>query len=159
MGITDDPNNPCLKKIQPDGQQACYLVLSEEERAKGFVRPVRRTYRHVGPVGPKYPLRDLTAEEKDMWKDDPDPFVVFEEYPEELKAQGRTGRYWTQAQIDRVNKGGCGTDTSMGQAIAETYSRNPNFYGKTYCSFCRAHYPVGSDGEFIWIDDGTRVGT
>lgn len=25
-----------------------YLVLSEEERAKGFVRPVYRSYRHLG---------------------------------------------------------------------------------------------------------------
>ena len=29
-----------------DGQQRDYIVLSEEERAKGLVRPVRRTYRH-----------------------------------------------------------------------------------------------------------------
>jgi len=35
------------RTIGPDGQQAQYLVLSEEERARGFVRPVRRTYRHL----------------------------------------------------------------------------------------------------------------
>jgi hypothetical protein len=29
-----------------DGQQKGYVVLSDEERAKGFMRPVRRTYRH-----------------------------------------------------------------------------------------------------------------
>jgi hypothetical protein len=46
MGITTDRNSPCLNEIQENGQQACYLVLSEEERAKGFVRPVRETYRH-----------------------------------------------------------------------------------------------------------------
>lgn len=28
------------------GQQKGYVVLSEEERAKGFVRPVRRSYVH-----------------------------------------------------------------------------------------------------------------
>ncbi len=28
------------------GQQQGYVVLSEEERAKGFVRPVRQTYVH-----------------------------------------------------------------------------------------------------------------
>lgn len=27
--------------------QKAYVVLSEAERAKGFVRPVRRSYRHV----------------------------------------------------------------------------------------------------------------
>jgi hypothetical protein len=30
------------------GMQKGYVVLSEEERAKGFVRPVRRSYVHVG---------------------------------------------------------------------------------------------------------------
>lgn len=28
------------------GQQKAYVVLSDEERAKGFVRPVRRSYVH-----------------------------------------------------------------------------------------------------------------
>lgn len=32
--------------IEIDGQQKTYLVLSEEERAKGFVRPVRTKYVH-----------------------------------------------------------------------------------------------------------------
>ena len=38
-------------EIKPNGQQKGYVVLSAEERAKGFVRPVRRTYRHVASVG------------------------------------------------------------------------------------------------------------
>lgn len=46
MGLETDPNAPCLREIEPGGMQKCYLVLSEEERAKGFVRPVRQTYRH-----------------------------------------------------------------------------------------------------------------
>lgn len=29
------------------GQQEGYIVLAEEERAKGFVRPVRRSYTHL----------------------------------------------------------------------------------------------------------------
>jgi hypothetical protein len=29
------------------GQQEGYVVLAEEERAKGFVRPLRRSYRHT----------------------------------------------------------------------------------------------------------------
>lgn len=29
------------------GQQQDYVVLAEEERAKGFVRPVRRLYKHL----------------------------------------------------------------------------------------------------------------
>jgi hypothetical protein len=84
----------------PNGQQASYLVLSEEELAKGFVRPVRRTYIH----------------EK------------------------------------------CGASTTMGEKLAETYARQVDFYSGTFCCSCRAHFPVGADGEFVW-EDGTKVGT
>lgn len=35
------------RELLPSGQQKDYVVLSEEERRKGFVRPVRRTYRHL----------------------------------------------------------------------------------------------------------------
>ena len=46
MGLTTDRNDACLRDIEPSGMQKCYLVLSEEERAKGFVRPLRRSYIH-----------------------------------------------------------------------------------------------------------------
>jgi hypothetical protein len=82
------------------------VVLSEEERAKGFVRPVRDTYKHVG----------------------------------------------------RDGNSRCGWTTKMGRALAETYARDPTFYSGTFCSNCRTHYPVGEDGEFVWLD-GTKVGT
>lgn len=51
MGLTSDRNDPCLNEIGPDGQQACYLVLSDEERAKGYVRPVRTAYKHLNCGG------------------------------------------------------------------------------------------------------------
>ncbi len=34
------------RELRPNGQQKGYIVLSADERAKGFVRPVRRTYVH-----------------------------------------------------------------------------------------------------------------
>ena len=46
MGITTDRNDDGLNKIKPDGQQEKYLVLSDEEKAKGFIRPVRKSYIH-----------------------------------------------------------------------------------------------------------------
>jgi hypothetical protein len=104
MGLTTDRNSPCLKSIRPDGQQECYLVLSEEERAKGFVRPVRRTYRHAA----------------------------------------------------------CRGMTRMGQAIAETFARNPTFYSGTFCVDCGAHFNlIDADGKpaFHWIDDEQAVGS
>ena len=49
MSLTSDPKDPRLTHgadTRPTGQAEVYLVLSEEERAKGFVRPVRRSYVH-----------------------------------------------------------------------------------------------------------------
>lgn len=48
----------------------------------------------------------------------------------------------------------CGAATTMGQAIAETYAKNPKFYGSTYCVRCQMHRPVS---EFL--DDGSVVGS
>lgn len=52
----------------------------------------------------------------------------------------------------------CGNITTMNEEIAETYARDPSFYGYTYCCTCMMHRPVGEDGEFTWLD-GTKVGT
>ncbi len=50
-GITDDPADPRIQPYrgpeEPGPQNEVYLVLSEEERAKGFVRPVRTSYVHA----------------------------------------------------------------------------------------------------------------
>ena len=94
---TNDPNDPDLHTTRADGQHEAYLVLSDEERAKGYVRPVRRTYVHKA----------------------------------------------------------CGVATSMSMSIAQTYARDPKFYGATYCARCCQHLPVR---EFRW-DDGTEVGS
>lgn len=39
MSLTTAPFDPNLRKHGVDGQQLSYLILSDEERAKGFVRP------------------------------------------------------------------------------------------------------------------------
>lgn len=98
MSTTDDRNDPGLRKVGEDGMQEKYLVLSEYERAQGFVRPVRLTYTHLT----------------------------------------------------------CGRNTSMGQAIAETYARDPKFYGATYCATCRDHFPLVG---FVWAGTEIKVGT
>ena len=82
-------------------QHGAYLVLSDEERAKGFVRPVRRSYIHLV----------------------------------------------------------CGGLTTMSQDLAETYARQPDFYGATYCVGCRGHFAVGPEGEFVWDGSDDKVGT
>jgi len=101
--LTDgSPVTPDHREIIPTtGQQKGYVVLSADERAKGFVRPVRRSYVH-----------------------------------------------------DK-----CGSVTTMGQALAETYARDPAFYSGTFCVACRNHFPVGAAGEFTWDGTTEKVGT
>jgi len=98
--MTDgSPEDPDHRQIDPrTGMQRGYIVLSAEERAKGFVRPVRRTYTHAT----------------------------------------------------------CGMDTTMGLSLAETYARDPGFYGGTFCCTCRAHFPLD---EFVWRGTDEKLGT
>lgn len=139
-------------ELKPGGQQKGYVVLTEEERARGFVRPVRNAYIHVGRPGPQYPLRELTAAEHEAY--DQYRYIKYEEYPE---GSHITGRFWTQADFDAMK--GCGTRTTMSRSIAETYARDPQFYGGTFCTGCGVHRPVGRDGEFVWDGTDERVGT
>ncbi len=103
MSLTTDPNDPELHKTGPDGQNVKYLVLSDEERAKGLVRPLRTAYIHLK----------------------------------------------------------CGSLTTMGHALSQTYARDPSFYGATFCCACGTHFPlVLADGKraFVWDADKTGVG-
>lgn len=84
-----------------DGMAGAYWILSDAERAKGFVRPVRYSYIHLK----------------------------------------------------------CGSVTTMGQKIAETYASRPDFYGQTFCCHCGGHFPVGAEGEFLWDKTHEKVGT
>lgn len=147
MSLTTDPESSCLRVMRADGQQECYLVLSEEERAKGFVRPVRDSYRHM-PKKPKFPLRDLAEEEKSRYASE--GYARYEEYPE--SESPALGRFWTLSDLYKS----CGAVTTMGRALAETYARDPKFYGGTFCCACGNHFPVD---EFEWTDDGTPVGS
>jgi hypothetical protein len=150
MSLTTDPNDPRLGKFNPErtGQDEAYLVLSADERAKGFVRPVRNAYVHRG-IQPKGPTRELTADEHARY--DQYGYVAYEPYPED-GSSGCVGRFWTKAQLNS----GCGMLTTMGQALAETYARNPKFYGATYCTHCGRHFPVE---EFIWNGTSEVVGS
>jgi hypothetical protein len=111
VSTTSDRNDPRLSHgsdTEPVPMSEAYLVLSDADRARGFIRPVRRSYRHQDPE--------------------------------------------------------CGAVTTMGQALAETYSADPGFYGSTFCVGCSMHRPVGPHGEFTWMtsagDDTTElVGT
>lgn len=146
-------DGPAPAPINPaTGQHRAYWVLPEDERQKGFVRPVRLSYKHVGAPPPAN-LCELTDEEKERLEQY--NYVAFEEYPESESPV--TGRFWTQAQLGSL--GGRGSTTTMSRDIAETYARQPSYYGNTFCCRCSKHLPVGEKGEFVWEADGTRVGT
>lgn len=157
MTLVDD-RSQLDETLLPNGQQRSYLVLSEAERAKGFVRPVRLSYRHVGIAGPQHPLRDLTDHEREFFAGE--GYVKAEEWrtddPDDC--DGTRCRFWTQAELDNIGKG-CGAVTTMGVALAETYARQPGFYSGTFCCGCGVHLPVGEEGEFVWEPYGSRVGT
>lgn len=91
------PEDRSHTRDRGDGQQVGYIVLSAEERAKGFIKPVRRSYTH------------------------------------------RT----------------CGSLTTMGRALAETYARDPDFYSGTFCCACGSHFPLD---QFDW-EDGEPMDT
>lgn len=147
--ISGDQVNQESLKINPDtGMQYDYVVLTSEERAKGFVRPVRFSYQHVG-MKPKYQTRELTDEEKIRHEDQ--HYVLFEIYPEsELPI---TGRFWTKEQL---LSNACYQITTIHSDIAETYARNPKFYGSTYCCYCTKHLPVE---EFVWSGTNEILGS
>lgn len=145
--LTDNvPEGRDHTELKPNGQQLAYVVLTPEERAKGFVRPYRDSYVHRG-ARPKHPLRDLTDEEKARYEQF--DYAKYEAYPE-----GDTvlGRFWTAAQL----ASGCGTLTKMSRDISETYARDPKFYGGTFCVGCGKHLPLE---EFVWAGTDEIVGS
>lgn len=156
-----EPSNPTdaptpTDATRPDGQKADHWVLCPGEIIRtGFVRPIRKSYQHVGPPGPEFPLLDLTEDQKARHGGE-SGYVKFERFPPERAPS--LGRYWSQAQIDKIDKG-CGTVTTMPTSIAETYAAQPGFYGSTFCCGCRIYLPVGPRGEFIWDGTKDRVGT
>ena len=85
------PEDRSHTQLRPNGQQESYIVLTEAERARGFVKPVRYSYTHTK----------------------------------------------------------CGSVTTMGRALSETYARDPWFYGGTFCCACSAHFGLE---EFNWSD-------
>ena len=161
MSLTTDPNDPKLKEGQKNevGQHEIYLVLSEEERSKGFVRPVRDTYIHVGKNVHGLEIhRLLNEEEQKKYPDKKYVAVLTVMKKEDGSFLG--GKYVTQEEFDAWQSGkkigGCGTETRMGNALSETYARNPKFYGATFCCECNKHLPVE---EFVWKGTNETVGS
>lgn len=146
MSLTTDRNDPNLHKVKDNGQNEAYIILSDEERAKGFVRPVRQSYVHVGT--------DWNQIEHEL-RPSSDGKYAGVLYHVKRDGEFIGGRFLTFKEFEDYSRnkhtGGCGAKTTMALAIAETYARDPKFYGATFCCGCGKHLPVA---EFIW-DDGT----
>ena len=159
--LTTDRNDPNLHEVGENGQQKAYLVLSEEERAKGFVRPVRTTYIHRGrkveKEGTIEPLEDHLNDSNRQYYDRDKGYVAFLKYPEHREPL--VGKFIKQEDLDAFNSpknfvGGCGASTRMNTALAETYARDPKFYGATFCVGCGKHLPVN---EFVWEEGNLDI--
>ena len=72
-----------------------------------------------------------------------------------LSAEERA-KNWVRPYRDRYKHIACGSVTTMGRALSETYARDPKYYGATFCCFCGVHFPVA---EFVWTADGEVVGS
>lgn len=57
---------------------------------------------------------------------------------------------------DKYKHQTCGSVTTMGRALSETYARDPKFYSHTFCVACNRHLPVA---EFVWTADNQQVGS
>lgn len=142
------------EQTEPTGQHKGYIVLCEEERQKGFVRPYRDSYKHVGRS-----ICGKVVSDYDGRLGGPRT-VCSEQNGHE--GECGDGAYQTidqpqHAEILRTHRiGGCGAVTSMGRSLSETYARDPSFYGATFCVNCNKHLPVA---EFVWSRDGERVGS
>lgn len=158
MSLTTDNNDPLLNQEKPNGQNEAYLVLPPEELAKGFVRPYRDAYVHVGrKLHYKSVHRLLSEEEKKEYPGKNYIAILTVLTKEDGAFLG--GSYVTQEELDAWEKGerigGCGTLTTMNKTISETYARNPKFYGATFCCGCGKHLPVN---EFFWKGTEIEVG-
>ena len=154
----EDANIAILDSGPRVGQQQDYRVLCTTERDKGFVRPYRDAYKHVGREVCGTSLHPYDAE---LQAGNVAVICTLEPGHDGKCGTSRVQRTLAMMQDRRQRNhlGGCGAVTTMGKALAETYARDPSFYGGTFCATCRAHFPVGEHGEFTWADDGTKVGT
>ncbi len=164
MSLTTDPTDPKLKEGQANsvGQHKIYLVLSEEERAKGFVRPFRDSYIHIGKrIERKGMLQSLEEALENMSDSAKNEYTKengwggFLKYSE--SENSAIGTFLRQKEFDAFQNGkdhvgGCNGLTKMAQALAETYARDNTFYSSTFCVHCNEHFPLN---EFIW--DGTNI--
>jgi hypothetical protein len=165
MSFTTDPNDNRLKRgvdQAPTPQSEVYLVLSDEEKAKGFIRPVRTSYVHVGKELPYKRLWYVLNKENPQHQQHIlEGFVAVMVIIEDKEGDPTGGTYVREHELEAFYKGikrtgGCGTETSMPLPIAETYARDPKFYGSTYCVHCQMHLPVN---QFFWKGTAEEVGS
>lgn len=158
MGLTTNKNDECLNEVKDNGQNECYLVLSDEELAKGFVRPLRDSYIHIGSKLHYINIHRMLSEEEML--EHGGKYVAVMTILQNEDGSFKGGPYVTQKQLDAWKNeelsGGCGVLTQMSGKLAQTYAREPHFYGATFCVGCGKHLPVN---EFVWAGTDELVGS
>lgn len=142
------------EQTETTGQHKSYIILCPDERAKGFVRPYRDRYQHRGRAICGAYL-NMEGNQKlggliDVCTGEPG------HDGECIQSTTLSQPEAALAQEKRMHPVGCGVVTTMGQALSETYARDPKFYGATFCCGCNKHLPVA---EFAWTKDGQTVGS
>lgn len=151
--LTTDRNDPRLGRgsdKEETKQNEVYLVLSDEELRKGYVRPLRTKYVHRGQslkglINPRL----ITEEENQRHGGQFYGYADYEPSYEPLVGRALTRKAYLDLVAGKEFTGGCGVETKMNETIAATYARDPKFYGATYCVGCSKHLPVE---EFVWSE-------
>lgn len=124
--------------------------LDEARRVAAAALPVDRSARQLSGGGP------VTDDHRELKPNGQQKAYVVLSGAERAKGFVRPFR-------DAYRHSKCGKITTMSRDIAETYARDPSFYSGTFCTTCRAHFPVGENGEFTWYEmdgtEGPKVGT
>lgn len=160
--LTTDKNDPRLQHEpinETTSQSLVHLVLSKEEIAKGFVRPIRKSYIHKGRFYGK-DLEVTMLDKPQLSQDGLRTYValipIFDKDGIKLGSSYITEEELKQYKETNGYVGGCEALTTMVLEIAETYARNPKFYGATFCCGCSKYINVN---EFVWAGTDEKVGS
>lgn len=145
------PDDGSHTELKANGQQQGYVVLTPEERARGWVRPYRDAYKHVGPHVCGYPgLPDPEGKKLPLVCTLPPGHAGPHRCDHQVEDVGQLERAGNKHHI-----GGCQAITPMTRSIAETYARDPGFYSGTFCTTCGKHRPLS---EFRWYEMDGSIG-
>ena len=128
--IFNSKNTEFLSKIY----NKYFKIFSKRSTNSGS--PPQNPYNPVAPS----PINPDTGMHEDYWV---------------LSEEERDEGFIRPVRLSYIHES-CRSETTMSRPIAETYARDPKFYGATMCVRCKAHFPVN---EFRWSGMDEIVGS